>query len=156
MARKKYSEWYKEYRSDSSNFDKYKDVTDYIYRNTYGDKYDHYVSHGGASKVNEWTPLRSGAGAGRDNNLTDEYMNKFYDEYDKFSKGFKDYQGEDLKGSSGTIQAQSTIQGGPNSGVGLEGSTETDKDTEMTKRKSKSKGNRGFRISREQGQGLNI
>ena len=64
--------------------------------------------------------------------------------------------GEDLKGSSGTIQAQSTIQGGPNSGVGLEGSTETDKDTEMTKRKSKSKGKRGFRISREQGQGLNI
>ena len=75
---------------------------------------------------------------------------------DAIEARIQEWEGEDLKGSSGTIQAQSTIQGGPNSEVGLEGSAETDKDTEMTKRKSKSKGKRGFRISREQGQGLNI
>ena len=65
--------------------------------------------------------------------------------------------GDDLKGSSGMIQAQSTIQGGlPTTESNTENTTETDKDTEMTKRKSKSRGKRGFRISREQGQGLNI
>ena len=89
-------------------------------------------------------------------------INDFYSKAeDKTKKGFlssfTDDQARETTSTTGPIVAQSTVQGGgPPLESGLEGSAETDKDTEMTKRKSKSKGKRGFRISREQGQGLNI